>query len=301
MTLSALGPQALAPLRQLSSIINDGTVSSPYKHLLLLTLFDAATGVPPDEEHMPFRLLGERAIHILWPQARPYLGRELSNAVLAGELEAFQLVGRAQAREASLARFLGRVEHRAARQALARRLGWLLAQWPLARLHTVRGDTMPLLYAVPAEWRERVTGPKSGRPIPRSRLLCTHGEAAVHLLPGVADLLYDLAPLLRPLVELRYSAILGKSQGQAAEEAHFGLLSHLFPAPLRGFDRTQVLAYLAPAEGTRCFWCQRSMAAGVHVDHVLPWSVSRNDAVENLVLTCPQPGCTDECFVRGGV
>ena len=265
--------------------MNDGTATSPYKHLLLLSMFDAVTVLSPEEPHVPFKDLGRQALRILWPQVRPYHGRALTAAVVAGELEALKLVAEAQVTEPSLARFLGRVEHRAKAERLAERLGWLLAQWPLARMQTVRGETAPFLFDVPQSWRKRTSGAGSRRPVPQQDLLCGHGQPAVELLPGAGELLYDFGPLLRPLLELRYAAVIGRSQEQAVEDAEFGLLSHLFPPPLRNVDREEVLAYLRPdLDVLRCFWCERAIRGAVHVDHVLPWSATRNDAVENLVL-----------------
>jgi len=272
-------------LRRLSAVVNQGSATSPYKPLLLLALFDVVTVLPAGNNHVSFELLGDRALRILWLQVRPFAGRDLGASGATGDLGAVRLVEDVQRVAPSLARLLGRAEHRSVRSGLARDLGWLLAQWPVPRLQTVGGQDTEFLYALHPEWPTRTRGPLSNKAVPRHMLNCSHGRPGLDLLPGVPELLFELAGLVRPLVELRYASLLGRAQEQAAQEADFGLLSHLFPGNARGLDRTQALLRLQGAAPLTCFWCGRAIAGAPHVDHVLPWSVYRHDSVHNLVLS----------------
>lgn len=142
-------------------------------------------------------------------------------------------------------------------------------RYPIPLLQVVGGQVLPFLYAV--DWAE-------GTSVARLR---AQGTDRLRLLPGVADRLVVLGPLLRPLIELHWTRDVARWTGVATEEdrlrAHlFGTDRVAFPPPLR--------AALHDLQDGRCFYCGDRLPVRSQIDHFLAWSRWPNDAIENLVL-----------------
>src|SRR5205823_3406486 len=63
------------------------------------------------------------------------------------------------------------------------------------------------------------------------------------------------------------------------------LREHLFPPPDRSGVTGRAAPVLRTVQNAACAWCARPVRSGSgHVDHVMPWSRTWNDAIENLAL-----------------
>jgi hypothetical protein len=273
----------------LGRILSRGVTVSPYKFLLIVALLEALPELEVTRGELtalPLRHLSERCIRILWPQVLPYRGQALSNGSVAGDLAAVRWIAGVQEAEPSLSRFLTAGRWAEQRRQLTGDLAWLMAQWPVPRLQTVDGFTTNLLWPVPPEWRERTTGAQSRRPVPKSLFrVDASGLPCLEMYSGVAELLIRLTPLLRPLAELRWAEVVSDAHVLALPDADpLALLEHLFPPVSRSGATQQAAPLLRRAQEGRCFWCGRRIRGDGHVDHVIPWSRTHNDAIENLVL-----------------
>jgi hypothetical protein len=103
----------------------------------------------------------------------------------------------------------------------------------------------------------------------------------VRVLPGVADPLVTLGPLLRPLIELHWANDSARWTGVQTEDDR--LRSHLFGADRTAFP-LPIRRGLAEIQNDECFYCGDRLTGRTEVDHFLAWSRWPNDAIENLVV-----------------
>jgi hypothetical protein len=142
-------------------------------------------------------------------------------------------------------------------------------RYPIPLLQIVGATVMPFLYEV--DWPEGT----SVAALRRQR------RDRVRLLPGVADRLVVLGPMLRPLIQLHWTRDVARWTGVDLEDAAlqanlFGTERVAFPAP--------IVATLFELQQGGCFYCGEPLSGRGHVDHFLAWSRWPNDAIENLVL-----------------
>ena len=108
-------------------------------------------------------------------------------------------------------------------------------------------------------------------------------KAHLILKPGVGEGLLLLAPLLRTQLENQWIAYVTERNKERLPKA--SVTKYLF-----GAVRSNVAAfakYLVALQAGRCFYCGGAITAGrAHVDHVVPWSISQDDGLDNLVATC---------------
>lgn len=105
--------------------------------------------------------------------------------------------------------------------------------------------------------------------------------AQLTLKPGVGEGLLLLSPLLRTQIEnqwMGYVSDLNKLDTSALNDYLFGFMRSAV---------TKFAKYLMPLQGGKCFYCATRINQGnAHVDHVIPWSFSHDDGLDNLVATC---------------
>ena len=101
------------------------------------------------------------------------------------------------------------------------------------------------------------------------------------LKPGVGEGLLLLSPLLRVQLENQWMTYVSERNRLPRS----GLNKYLF-----GFMRTEVASlakHLVPLQNSKCFYCGGAITkANAHVDHVVPWSFSHDDGLDNLVAAC---------------
>lgn len=270
-------PEPLAIGENVLALLEDSAMSSTYKPALLVALIDL---VPEhlDDGVVPVRDLAERVIELYWPQSRAYA---TSGTVLVQN----QSGGQAGILR-DLAAFRERSGLTSATLAPTARVGdeWkrlvdsterTLAEWPIPRL---QNPFEPFLYPV--------TWPFKGRGSFSMRAYRDAG-AAIDLLPGVADALVRLGPLLRPFVVRRWAEKAAQLNRDAVTDAGamLGFEDFLF-----GQDRValgRVAEGLLDLQRGRCFYCARPLGArDREVDHFIPWSRSGDDGLDNLVVAC---------------
>ena len=113
--------------------------------------------------------------------------------------------------------------------------------------------------------------------LPKNQIETAH----LILKPGVGDGLMLLSPLLRTQLENQWMSFVSDQNGLPQS----GLNKYLF-----GFMRSNVAdltKHLVPMQKGKCFYCGAAITkASAHVDHVVPWSLSRDDGFDNLVAAC---------------
>ncbi len=260
---------------RLLRVVDEGRRTATYKLALLLGLIDAAA-LAPGKQEIPTRDLAERVVELYYPQTRQYvandgIARELRQISMK-QSAPLQAMVRLRARgDAARCRNLHEVRGRlpAEYSRALDRVEDTFVRYPLPLLQVVGRRVMPFLYAL--DWDEGTS----------VAVLRRQGRDRIRFLPGVADRLVVLGPLLRPLIELHWTRDVARWTRLGTEEdrlrAHlFGADRVAFPLPLReGLHQLQ---------GGRCFYCDAPLARGVQVDHFLAWSRWPNDAIENLVL-----------------
>ncbi|MFN0029739.1 MAG: hypothetical protein ACKV2O_21500 [Acidimicrobiales bacterium] len=181
---------------RLLRVIDEGRRTATYKLALLLGLIDAIALVPGQHE-IPTRDLAERVVALYYPQTREYV----ANDGIARELRQISMKSSAPLQAMLRLRLQAdaagcRTVHESKRRIPAEynravdRVEDVFVRYPIPLLQVVGGRSMPFLYEV--DWPEGTA----------AATLRNAGGDRIRLLPGVADRLVVLGPLLRPLIEL---------------------------------------------------------------------------------------------------
>ena len=262
-------------VERLLRIIDEGRRTATYKLALLGALIDAVA-MSPGESTIPTRLIAERVVALYYPQTRLYVAndgiqrelrqismksspvlRDVLRLRLAGDATGCRSVIDAKARVADVY------------DEVVTNVETTFVRYPIPLLQVVGQQVVPFLYEV--DWPEGTA----------LAALRRNGRDRIRLLPGIADRLVVLGPLLRPLIELHWTRDVARWTGIDLEDS--SLQVHLFGADRVAFPAQMVTA-LADLQAGRCFYCDEPIAGRGHVDHFLAWSRWPNDAIENLVL-----------------
>ena len=272
------GQQLVALGVQLLDLVRNGSRTTTYKPATLLALIDVLAvhadraGRVPDE--VPLEALAARVVALYWPQVREYDGLDRQDRVLRqisdrqkgsvilrevrGLYEDAQRRGVRSPAQAAL--HLPR-EHAAA----VRRVTQNLCRYPLARLQRPGGWREGMPYERPL-YDDSVFGTER----PRSDVLQLHA--------GVGERLLALSALLTPVLQSEWTQQVASLNALPTED----LRAHLF-----GRERSDlggVREVLRDLQGSRCLYCSAPLRSEGQVDHVVPWSLHPQDAIENLVL-----------------
>lgn len=260
---------------RLLRVIDEGRRTATYKLALLLALMNAAA-MRPGETTVPTRLLAELVAELYYPQVRQYV----ANDGITHDLRQITMKGSAAVRaifrlrlvgDNNRCRTIGEVKSTAPAEyeAAVEAVEDTFVRYPIPLLQVVGTKLLPFLYE-PA-WGEGTSVASLRRA----------GAEHLQFLPGVADRLVVLGPLLRPLVELHWTRDVARWSRVATEDdnlrAHlFGTDRIAFPLPLR--------EQLREMQDGRCFYCDDRITGPGQVDHFLAWTRWPNNAIENLVL-----------------
>lgn len=260
---------------RLLRVIDEGRRTATYKLALLVALIDAVAA-RPGTERIPTRVLAEEVLRLYFDQSRPFVAADGSTQTLrqivnkqAVMLETASAL-RVKATEARC-RSIGDVRRRLAGEyeTAVDAIEDTLVRYPIPLLQVVGTRLVPFLYE--ADWPE-------GQSV---RSLRREGRDAVRLLPGIADRLVVLGPLLRPLIELHWARDVATWSRIATEDDR--LRTHLFGTDRVAFPKG-LRDGLMEIQQYSCFYCGSRLTRRVEVDHFLAWSRWPNDAIENLVL-----------------
>lgn len=274
---------ALRFAERVIALVDSGRKSATYKLATLLALIDVATertsSVGPPEV-LSGREVALRVIELYWPQTtafgtvdgRPSPLRQSAQNDIPAKLAAWR-TAHPLATTASLAD--ARTARPAAWDRLERELVAIVIAMPLAKLQRF-GDGREAVedrFIYDFGWPDEVK---------RSTVEQPGFDDTIRLRPGVGGWLVRLAPLLRPLVQTKWSQMVARRNPDLVD-AH-QLDEFLFGASRISLDR--VRQPLVDHQQGRCFYCHRPMKQ-VDVDHFLPWSRHPDNSLDSLVAAHP--------------
>jgi 5-methylcytosine-specific restriction endonuclease McrA len=243
-------------LERLQHLLRDSRYTTTYKFAVLHALCDLALEMPVREQRVPLTQLAERVMELYWQQVIPFQAPSARKPVslrqsTGGPAAVLQLV--TSCRSAGIGR-------RGARSKADRQLDYtpmMLALLKKDVLRRLQPGATPFLYRMPI------------------------GRHELELCPGVADALRRFHGLLTDTIQARWTAWIEQRNPQV--RGSDALREHLF-----GIDRIRLRAVVQPLlvlQAGRCFYSGvRITERTAEVDHVLPWSLTRNNSVGNLVL-----------------
>ncbi len=116
----------------------------------------------------------------------------------------------------------------------------------------------------------------------RKHVSLARQDDTIRLRSGVAAGILQLQPLLLRHIEAVWVGLVADWNPNLTDAAR--LREALF-----GGERLTNAALAQPLvdlQMGKCFYCEVELTAAAEVDHFLPWSVTHNDNVENLVVAC---------------
>jgi hypothetical protein len=272
---------ALRFAERLIALVDAGRKSATYKLAALLALIDlTAEGTTPSAgapDVLSGREVARRVIELYWPQTAVY------GVDTAGEPRPLRQSAQ-NAIPAKLAAW--RVRHNlpaGAPLSDARTvdpIGWdeleadliaVVIGMPLAKLQRF-GDGRTAVedrFIYQFGWRDEVMRPTVDRPGFDDRIL---------LNAGVAEWLVQLAPLLRPLVQAKWTDLVARQNPELVDKQR--LDDFLFGATRISLER--IRQSLLDLQHGSCFYC-RGPVQRSQIDHFLPWSRHPDNHLDNLV------------------
>ncbi len=266
---------------RLLEIVRSGARTATYKPATLLALIDVlaahadGSGRAPDV--VPLDELAERVVALYWPQVRAYDGLDRTAVVLR------QVADRNK--DSVILRAVRELYEDAVAAGIRSPAG-ARVRLP-GRYAGVVGTVADVLCRYPLERLQRPGGWREGQPYDRP----LYDDAAfgpgrratgvLQLHSGVGEQLLALSALLRPLLQAEWTQQVAAFNDLPSED----LREHLFGAARQ--DLAPVRELLRDLQHGRCAYCGQTVRGAGQVDHVVPWSLHPQDAIENLVLADP--------------
>ena len=107
-------------------------------------------------------------------------------------------------------------------------------------------------------------------------------DDTITLMPGVGPGLIALHPLLLRHIEGMWAQLVAAWNPNLTDSAR--LSEALFGGERQG--NSALAGPLSELQQGKCFYCGETLGILREVDHFLPWSVTHNDNIENLVMAC---------------
>lgn len=250
-------------LRDVQALLEDGQFVATYKYALLIALADLAveSGVADDGPlEVPVRSIAEKFIEYYWQQSAPFMGGDAARVLQQNTGRQAAVIGE------------------------------------LTRLRAEGVGSLSQLRNAPRLWRQTVSKvARTVRDMPLYRLQYVGGTLRTFLYPhllrndaitlgsGVAYCLRQFHTLITGLARDRWVAMVRQLPhnlylvGQAEDVERF-----LFGAGREPVH--QHLDLLIDLQHGDCLYCRRRLGGvDAHVDHFVPWSLHRCDALPNLV------------------
>jgi hypothetical protein len=249
-------------LQNVQAVLEDGQFVATYKFALLVALADLAveSGVADDAPcPIPLTDIAAKFVEYYWQQVAPFAGARNAEVLAQNNGRQASVVSLLVA-ERQRANTLSQVRADATRwRSIVARVARTIRDMPLHRLQVVAGQVRPFMYE--------------------------HDDDAtrVVLKPGVAYNLRRFHPLVTGLARDRWMALIRRipanlyAIGQAQDLETF----------LFGADRAPIARHLPVLRRNQqgfCLYCGSRLHEGdSQVDHFVPWSLHRFDALPNLV------------------
>lgn len=251
---------ALNVLERVQTLLREGPYTTSYKFALLRVLCDLSLVRDASKHRIELGTIAERFIQIYWRQTQPFAHGD-GGAILRLNQSTSPT---------KHAKILTRIH-----------------EWSVpchGRLSEAQDPTRMRDYSklIVTELKRYVLCALQGE---RKFLYSyTHGDDHITMLPGASDALRQFYPLLCVLIESRWTRFV--EDCNKSLRGHALLVEHLFGAE-RSNLRAVVGEMLDLQEG-RCFYSSEPLKSknrkNIHVDHFIPWSLARHEAIGNLVL-----------------
>lgn len=259
---------------RLLRVIDEGRRTATYKLALLLALMDHVAA-HPGADTVPTRAIAAHVLTRYFDQVRTFVTTEgtphelrqismKSSPVIRAADDLRRTADEHRCR--TIPEIRTQLEHQY--EAAVDVVEDTFVRYPIPLLQVVGTQLVPFLYR--ADWGEGAS----------VRALRREDRDEVRLLPGVADRLVALGPLVRPLVELHWARDVARWTGIPTEDER--LRAHLFGTDRTTFPR-DLRDGLVELQRGSCFYCGQLLHRRIEIDHFLPWSRWPNDAIENLV------------------
>lgn len=258
---------------RLLDLVRGGARTTTYKPATLLALVEVLAAHADAQGNVPDRVdvreLAERVLALYWPQVhdfpgpRPYLKQSndpSKGAVILDAVRELYEAARAQGLRSPwrTSVLLPREYDRAVRRVAAN-----LCRYPLTRLQR------------PAGFRE---GQDYERLLYDDSAFGAGVRASLDLHPGIGERLLSLSGLLVPVLQAEWTQQVAALNDLPSQD----LRAHLFGRDRQ--DLQPVRERLRILQRGRCLYCDGALRTGGQVDHVIPWSLHPQDAIENLAL-----------------
>jgi hypothetical protein len=255
-------------LRDVQAVLEDGQFTATYKFALLTALADLAVELGADDDSslsVPITAVAAKFVDYYWQQSAPFAGAGRADVLVQNKGDQAAIVRMLfEQRQQGVDSVVRLRSDRLRWSVLVAQIVRVIREQPLHRLQVVAGSVRIFLY--PHELRSRT----------------------VDLLPGVAFHLRRFHPLVTGLARDRWAALV---RGLPANLYAVGQAQDL-EAFLFGAGREPVVRHvplLLDVQSGRCPYCGGVLRSGtMHVDHFVPWSQHRFDAVPNLVVAHDQ-------------
>lgn len=275
------GDDVLAFAERILSLIETTHYTTTYKLATLLAILDLLAEHTDPVAGVPDTLsgieVGRRVVELYWPQSAPYATDGSTSAVLAQSAQ--------NDIPAKLAAW--RAEHGVDGRAtvddvrslipgewgaMEERLAATVVRMPLPKLQRFGEGSGAVedRFLYDFSWRDEVA---------IGQVLGGSFDDQIRFRPGVPERLVRLSPLLRPVLQARWSGLVA-AKNPTVVDAH-QLDEFLFGASRISLDR--VRAPLVDAQAGRCFYCRQSIRGDAAVDHFIPWSRHPDNTLDNLV------------------
>lgn len=274
------------PVQGVSQILLRASMSGTNKLGLLLVLFDLAPSRMKDNTPISRNELTNQYLRIHWQHARPYRRRRLrqshgnssqhnknSTTDTVAMAEIHRLRRRILRNHRSLAnrplevvlnhmrRYPGcymklSLEFDKARLAIDDAL-W---RNPVRKLHTFDRTSIPFIYTVQGD--------------------------SLQFIAGVPRQLTEAAPVLRPLVELRFVEVVTRLNRRGATSREHSIYAHLFGTQ-RSMPSPPMKKKLRSSQGDKCLYTgvEFDENTPLAADHVIPWWLHPVSDIQNFVVT----------------
>ena len=257
MAKETLDP-ALVLLERVQNLLRDSSYTTTYKFALLRALCDLAIELPDSTSNIALQTIAERFIHLYWRQVQLFTLPDQDKEVQLVQcsmknkpskvISLVQQCAKESGRSLSNAQQTGRILNytKLVQQQLVKDVLWRLQP---------EGD--PFLYI----WKR--------------------GQDSIQLLPGVLATLRRFHALLCDLIDGAWTRWVERRNVEVRSSD--ALRKHLF-----GSERMNIESVREPLiklqQGV-CFYSGKELRKGdSHIDHFIPWSLARHEALGNLVV-----------------
>jgi hypothetical protein len=253
-------------LLSIQELLRDSRYTTSYKFAVLRVLCDLSIEMSPGTSRIPIQTVAERFVRLYWRQALPL---EVPGANRVGATVLVDVgQGGSAAKPARVLTLVRRWQSAENSRFLARGPGARLADYSRTAVSLLKRDVLHRLQADDRQFLYRWPGDGN----------------SLEMVPGVLGTMRSLHAVLCDLIESHWVRwVEARNPGLPGSSA---LRDHLFGG--QRADVQGVIDGLLELQKGKSFYSRTKISRrALHIDHFIPWSLSRHDAVGNLVLCTP--------------